>query len=79
YGTSIEKEKTLTMIKPDDVSGSYKETINKMILDSNFSILRETTMQLFFYAENSEKIFLNNLITYMTSVYHGFGKGGCNC
>ncbi|KAI3891772.1 hypothetical protein MKX03_020910 [Papaver bracteatum] len=59
YGTSIEKEKT--------------EAIKEMILESNFSILRETTVQLdedsaaHFYAEHTERSFFNNLIKYMTS------------
>ncbi|KAI3951373.1 hypothetical protein MKW92_048261 [Papaver armeniacum] len=60
-------------MKPDDVAVSYKETIKGMILESNFSILRETTVQLdedsaaHFYAEHSERSFFNNLIKYMTS------------
>ncbi|KAI3965383.1 hypothetical protein MKX01_042864 [Papaver californicum] len=72
-GRSIEKEKTLAMIKPDGVSDNYTETIKKMILESNFSILREMTVQLdedsagLFYAEHSKRSFFNNLLKYMTS------------
>ncbi|RZC64702.1 hypothetical protein C5167_008392 [Papaver somniferum] len=60
YGRSIEKEKPLAKIKPDEVSGNYAETIKKMILESNFSILREMTDQLdediagLFYADHSK-------------------------
>ncbi|RZC85395.1 hypothetical protein C5167_041578, partial [Papaver somniferum] len=73
YGISIDKEKTLAMIKPDGVSGNYTETIKKMILEYDFSILREMTVQLdedragLFYAEHSKRGFFNNLIKYMTS------------
>ncbi|KAI3914277.1 hypothetical protein MKW92_049686, partial [Papaver armeniacum] len=73
YGSIGKKEKTLAMIKPDGVSGNFTETIKKMILESNFSILREMTVQLdedntgLFYAEHSKRGFFNNLIKYMTS------------
>ncbi|KAI3891771.1 hypothetical protein MKX03_020909 [Papaver bracteatum] len=73
YRRSIEKEKTLAMIKPDGVSSNYTGTIKKMILESNFSILHEMTVQLdedsaaLFYAEHSEQRFFNNLIKHMTS------------
>ncbi|KAH9621505.1 hypothetical protein KSS87_020437, partial [Heliosperma pusillum] len=70
---SIEKEKTLAMIKPDGLSGNYSDRIKKVILDSGFSITRELTIQLDehtverFYAEHSSKSFFVNLLKYMTS------------
>ncbi|KAI3841396.1 hypothetical protein MKX03_000023 [Papaver bracteatum] len=61
------------MIKPDRVLSNYKGTIKKMILEYNFSILHEMTVQLdedsatLFYAEHYEQSFFNNLIKYMAS------------
>lgn len=68
----MEKEKTLAMIKPDGVSGNHSEEIKRMILESGFSIVRETTVELdedkaaTFYAEHSSRTFFANLIKYMT-------------
>ncbi|KAH7565602.1 hypothetical protein JRO89_XS09G0232800 [Xanthoceras sorbifolium] len=70
---SVEKEKTLAMIKPDGVSGNYTDGIKMAILESGFSILRESIVQLdedkavTFYAEHSSRTFFTSLIKYMTS------------
>ncbi|KAH9621874.1 hypothetical protein KSS87_008178 [Heliosperma pusillum] len=78
---SIEKEKTLAMIKPDGLSGNYSDRIKKVILDSGFSITRELTIQLDehtverFYAEHSSKSFFVNLLKYMTRAYDSMGAG----
>ncbi|KAK0597598.1 hypothetical protein LWI29_026783 [Acer saccharum] len=70
---SVEKEKTLALIKPDGVSGNYTDGIKRMILESGFRILRETIVQLDedkaanFYAEHSSRTFFSSLIKYMTS------------
>ncbi|MCL7042322.1 hypothetical protein MKW94_022665 [Papaver nudicaule] len=52
-----------------------------MILEANFSILREMTVQLdenlarIFYAEHSGRGFFNRLVKYMTSfVWAGYGE-----
>ncbi|KAK0597298.1 hypothetical protein LWI29_023815 [Acer saccharum] len=82
---SVEKEKTLALIKPDGVSGNYTDGIKRMILESGFRILRETIVQLDedkaanFYAEHSSRTFFSSLIKYMTSVGYGFGEGKCYC
>ncbi|OVA08325.1 Nucleoside diphosphate kinase [Macleaya cordata] len=70
---SIEKEKTLAMIKPDGLLGNYTDKIKKVILESGFSILREMKVQLdeanvtLLYAEHSSRSFFHSLIKYMTS------------
>ncbi|KAK2651858.1 hypothetical protein Ddye_011714 [Dipteronia dyeriana] len=70
---SVEKEKTLALIKPDGVSGNYTDGIKRVILESGFSILMETIVQLdedkvaTFYAEHSSRTFFSSLIKYMTS------------
>ncbi|CAK7356493.1 unnamed protein product [Dovyalis caffra] len=70
---SKEKEKTLAMIKPDGLLGNYTERIKLVILEYEFSILKETTTQLdqdrasSFYTEHSSKSFFPSLIKYMTS------------
>lgn len=70
---SVEKEKTLAMIKPDGLSGNYTDEIKKVILESGFSILRERVVRLdedgakTFYAEHSSRSFFSSLIKYMTS------------
>ncbi|XP_020533922.1 probable nucleoside diphosphate kinase 5 isoform X2 [Jatropha curcas] len=67
------EEKTLAIIKPDGLLGNYTERIKNVIMDSGFSILRETITQLdeerasTFYAEHSSKSFFSSLIKYMTS------------
>ncbi|XP_024036466.1 probable nucleoside diphosphate kinase 5 isoform X3 [Citrus clementina] len=71
---SVEKEKTLAMIKPDGLSGNYTDEIKKVILESGFSILRERVVRLdedgakTFYAEHSSRSFFSSLIKYMTSI-----------
>lgn len=70
---SLEKEKTLAMIKPDGLSGNYTDEIKKVILESGFSILREKVVRLdedgatTFYTEHSSRSFFSSLIKYMTS------------
>ncbi|THG22313.1 hypothetical protein TEA_002863 [Camellia sinensis var. sinensis] len=70
---SIEKEKTLAMIKPDGLFGSYTNAIKEIILDSGFSICKEMTIHLdedtvkSFYAVHSSKSFFPSLVNYMTS------------
>ncbi|XP_057977484.1 probable nucleoside diphosphate kinase 5 isoform X2 [Malania oleifera] len=70
---SIEKEKTLAMIKPDGLLGNHTDEIKKVIFDSGFEIIKEITVQLdedraaSFYAEHSLKSFFPSLIKYMTS------------
>ncbi|ONK66077.1 uncharacterized protein A4U43_C06F3920 [Asparagus officinalis] len=70
---SVEKEKTLAMIKPDGVSGNYTTQIKSIILESGFNIVREKMLQLneetvaHFYAEHSGRSFFPNLMKYMTS------------
>ncbi|KAK4837437.1 hypothetical protein QYF36_005476 [Acer negundo] len=69
---SVGKEKTLALIKPDGVSGNYTDGIKRVILESGFSILRETIVQLDedkaanFYTEHSSRTFFSSLIKYMT-------------
>ncbi|XP_057977488.1 probable nucleoside diphosphate kinase 5 isoform X3 [Malania oleifera] len=71
---SIEKEKTLAMIKPDGLLGNHTDEIKKVIFDSGFEIIKEITVQLdedraaSFYAEHSLKSFFPSLIKYMTSI-----------
>ncbi|XP_021638887.1 probable nucleoside diphosphate kinase 5 isoform X2 [Hevea brasiliensis] len=61
------------MIKPDGVLGNYTERIKMVIVESGFSIIRETITQLDehrasnFYVEHSSKSFFSGLIKYMTS------------
>lgn len=70
---SMEKEKTLAMIKPDGVAGNYTDVIKKAILDSGFSITQEILLELneetvqSFYAEHATKSFFPSLVQYMSS------------
>ncbi|XP_058073659.1 probable nucleoside diphosphate kinase 5 isoform X2 [Magnolia sinica] len=70
---SVEKEKTLAIIKPDGLFGNYTDKIKTIILESGFSILREMTLQLnesdvaLFYAEHSGRSFFPSIVNYMTS------------
>ncbi|GKV09798.1 hypothetical protein SLEP1_g21241 [Rubroshorea leprosula] len=70
---SIEKERTLAIIKPDGLFGNHSDRIKQVILDSHFNIAKETVVQLdeesaaTFYAEHSSKSFFASLINYMTS------------
>ncbi|GLU14225.1 hypothetical protein SLE2022_308080 [Rubroshorea leprosula] len=70
---SIEKERTLAIIKPDGLFGNYSDRIKQVILDSHFNIAKEMVVQLdeesaaTFYAEHSSKSFFASLINYMTS------------
>nr|GEW51904.1 probable nucleoside diphosphate kinase 5 isoform X1 [Tanacetum cinerariifolium] len=69
----LENERTLAIVKPDGVSGKYISSINKIILESRFTIQRELTLHLdedsvrSFYAEHSTKSFFPSLVKYMTS------------
>nr|GEV66577.1 hypothetical protein [Tanacetum cinerariifolium] len=68
----LENERTLAIVKPDGVSGKYISSINKIILESRFTIQRELTLHLdedsvrSFYAEHSTKSFFPSLVKYMT-------------
>ncbi|XP_058079427.1 probable nucleoside diphosphate kinase 5 [Magnolia sinica] len=70
---SVEKEKTLAIIKPDGLFGDYTDKIKTIILESGFIIVREMTLQLnesdvaLFYAEHSGRSFFPSLVNYMTS------------
>ncbi|GLT41851.1 hypothetical protein SLA2020_158840 [Shorea laevis] len=70
---SIEKERTLAIIKPDGLFGNYSDRIKQVILDSHFIIAKEMVVRLdeesaaTFYAEHSSKSFFASLINYMTS------------
>ncbi|KAJ0006827.1 hypothetical protein Pint_29180 [Pistacia integerrima] len=70
---SLEREKTLAMVKPDGVLGNYTDEIKRVILESGFNIFKEKISQLdeeqtaTFYAEHSSKSFFSSLIKYMTS------------
>lgn len=63
------------MIKPDGLSGKYKEKIKAAILDSGFRIVKETEVQLdaerasLFYAEHSQRSFFDSLVKYITRYY----------
>lgn len=69
---SIEKERTLAIIKPDGLLGNHSDRIKQVILDSHFNIAKEMVVQLdeesaaTFYAEHSSKSFFASLINYMT-------------
>lgn len=66
------EESTLAMIKPDGLFGNHTSMIKNSILESGFSICRETMVQLdednakSFYAEHSSKSFFPSLVKYMT-------------
>ncbi|KAG8656523.1 probable nucleoside diphosphate kinase 5 isoform X2 [Manihot esculenta] len=70
---STEEEETLAMVKPDGVLGNYTERIKNAVVESGFSIIRETVIQLdehrasTFYVEHSSKSFFSSLVKYMTS------------
>ncbi|XP_044495083.1 probable nucleoside diphosphate kinase 5 isoform X2 [Mangifera indica] len=70
---SLEREKTLAMIKPDGLLSNYTDEIKRVILESGFNIFKEKIIQLneeqtaTFYAEHSSKSFFTSLIKYMTS------------
>ncbi|KAK1308653.1 Nucleoside diphosphate kinase 1 [Acorus calamus] len=70
---SVEKERTLAMIKPDGVFGNYTDKIKEVILESGFSIITEMVVQLdegnatVFYVEHSHRDFFPGLVKYMTS------------
>ncbi|XP_031262207.1 probable nucleoside diphosphate kinase 5 [Pistacia vera] len=70
---SLEREKTLAMVKPDGVLGNYTDEIKRVILESGFNIFKEKISLLdeeqtaTFYAEHSSKSFFSSLIKYMTS------------
>lgn len=72
---SLEREKTLAMIKPDGLLSNYTDEIKRVILESGFNIFKEKIIQLneeqtaTFYAEHSSKSFFTSLIKYMTR-YH---------
>ncbi|KAJ0075236.1 hypothetical protein Patl1_33717 [Pistacia atlantica] len=69
---SLEREKTLAMVKPDGVLGNYTDEIKRVILESGFNIFKEKISQLdeeqtaTFYAEHYSKSFFSSLIKYMT-------------
>lgn len=69
---STEEEETLAMVKPDGVLGNYTERIKNAVVESGFSIIRETVIQLdehrasTFYVEHSSKSFFSSLVKYMT-------------
>uniref|UniRef100_A0A453SFU2 Nucleoside diphosphate kinase-like domain-containing protein n=2 Tax=Aegilops tauschii subsp. strangulata TaxID=200361 RepID=A0A453SFU2_AEGTS len=70
---AVERERTLAMIKPDGLSGNYKEKIKEAILGSGFDIIEEAVVHLdaerasLFYAEHADRSFFNSLVKYMTS------------
>ncbi|KAJ1279615.1 hypothetical protein BS78_04G167900 [Paspalum vaginatum] len=70
---AVKRERTLAMIKPDGLSGNYREKIKAAILDSGFRIVKETEVQLdagrasLFYAEHSQRSFFDSLVKYITS------------
>ncbi|CAH2037173.1 unnamed protein product [Thlaspi arvense] len=67
------KERTLAMVKPDGVSGSYTEEIKRIIVEASFNIVNEMLTQLdkeaasAFYDEHSSRSFFPDLVAYMTS------------
>ncbi|GKB25246.1 probable nucleoside diphosphate kinase 5 isoform X1 [Tanacetum coccineum] len=69
----LENERTLAIMKPDGVSCKYISSINKIILESGFTIQRELNVHLdedsvrSFYAEHSTKSLFPSLVKYMTS------------
>lgn len=69
---SVKKERTLAMIKPDGLAFNHTDRVKTIILESGFSILQETIVQLDedraqnFYVEHSSKSFFSSLVKYMT-------------
>ena len=66
-------EKTLCIIKPDEVANNYVEEINEMISSKDLTILNSVKTNISkeiaenFYAEHSKKPFFNDLVDFITS------------